>query len=115
MHSKRRARAESTRVALDGVSDIAEIATICARESGIEIVAIVDGKTNLDRFAGIPIARNYDAVADQIDGLIVTDLGVDARRPLGRRWRGSALSVLLLPSPPAKSESATVRRRYEYS
>ena len=62
------------RVALDGVSDIAEIATICARETKIEIVAIVDGKTTLDSFAGIPIARNYDVVADLIDGLIVTDL-----------------------------------------
>jgi len=62
------------RVALDGVSDIAEIATICARETSTEIVAIVDGKTDLARFAGIPIARNYDAVADLIDGLIVTDL-----------------------------------------
>ncbi len=62
------------RVALDGVSDIAEIATICARETKIEIVAIVDGKTTLDSFAGVPIARNYDVVADLIDGLIVTDL-----------------------------------------
>ena len=33
------------------------------------------GKPLSTRFAGIPIARNYDAVADQIDGLIVTDLG----------------------------------------
>ena len=62
------------RVALDGVSDIAEIATICARETDIEIVAIVDGKTALDRFAGIPIVRDYDAVAHRVDGLIVTNL-----------------------------------------
>ena len=62
------------RVALDGVSDIAEIATICARETNIEIVAIVDGKTALDSFVGVPIARNYDTIADLIDGLIVTDL-----------------------------------------
>jgi DNA-binding MarR family transcriptional regulator len=64
-----------TRVALDGVSDLAEIATICARETAVEIVAIVDGKTALERFAGIPIARSYDVVAHLIDGLIVTDLG----------------------------------------
>jgi len=64
-----------TRVALDGVSDVAEIAIICARETAIEIVAIVDGKTPLERFAGIPIVRSYDVVADLIDGLIVTDLG----------------------------------------
>lgn len=64
-----------TRVALDGISDVAEIATICARETAIEIVAIVDGRTTLECFAGIPIARNYDVLADLIDGLIVTDLG----------------------------------------
>jgi len=63
------------RVALDGVSDIAEIATICGRETDIEIVAIVDEETTLERFAGIPIVRNYDAIAGRIDGLIVTDLG----------------------------------------
>ena len=32
-------------VALSGVSDLAEIATICARESNVEIIAIVDDKT----------------------------------------------------------------------
>jgi len=63
------------RVALDGVSDIAEIATICARETDIEIVAIVDAKTALDHFAGIPVVRDYDAVAHRVDGLIVTNLG----------------------------------------
>ncbi len=63
------------RVALDGVSDLAEIAMICARETNVEIVAVVDDKTDLERFAGVPIARNYDAVADGIDVLIITDLG----------------------------------------
>jgi DNA-binding MarR family transcriptional regulator len=61
------------RLALNGVSDIAEIATICARECNIEIVAIVDDKTTLERFAGVPIARNYADVTDLIDALIVTD------------------------------------------
>ena len=64
-----------TRVALDGVSDLAEIAMICARETEVEIVAVVDGKTKLEHFAGIPIARSYDGVAAAIDGLIITDLG----------------------------------------
>jgi Winged helix-turn-helix DNA-binding len=63
-----------TRIALDGVSDLAEIATICARESAVEIVAIVDRQSNLTRFVGFPIARSYDEVADSIDGVIVTDI-----------------------------------------
>ena len=63
------------RVALDGVSDLAEIATICARESNIEVIAIVDPKTPYERFLGIPIVRSYDVLANRVDGLIVTDLG----------------------------------------
>lgn len=65
-----------TRVALDGVSDIAEIATICGRETDVEIVAIVDGETALERFAGIPVAPSYDAITNRIDGVIVTNVGV---------------------------------------
>ena len=63
-----------SRIALAGVSDLAEIATICARESAVEIVAIVDGQSNLTRFVGLPIARGYDEVAGSFDGVIVTDL-----------------------------------------
>ena len=57
------------RIALAGVSDLAEIATICARESAVEIVAIVDGQSILRRFVGFPIARSYDDVAGSIDGI----------------------------------------------
>src|SRR5580700_2325959 len=43
------------RVALFGVSDLAEIATICALEQAITIVAVVDGKSAHDRFVGTPV------------------------------------------------------------
>src|SRR5271157_1822025 len=42
------------RIVLAGVSDLAEIATICALEQGIAIVAVVDGKAAVDRFVGTP-------------------------------------------------------------
>ena len=61
-------------VALSGVSDLAEIATICARESNVEIIAVVDDNTPHESFAGIPIVRNYDAVDGRVGGVIVTDL-----------------------------------------
>src|SRR5437588_6364594 len=38
------------RIALIGVSDLAEIATICALEQGITIVAVVDARARQDRF-----------------------------------------------------------------
>ena len=62
------------RIALAGVSDLAEIATICALERGIEIVAVVDPRSRLSRFVTLPVHESFDAIADTIDGVLVTDL-----------------------------------------
>jgi len=62
------------RIALFGVSDLAEIATICALEQGVTIVAVVDGKTGMDRFVGAPLVASLDAVPGDFDALVVTDL-----------------------------------------
>src|SRR5271156_831656 len=63
-----------TRVALVGVSDLAEIATICALEQSIAIVAVVDGKAAVDRFVGTPVVKTIAALPDGFDALVVTDL-----------------------------------------
>jgi DNA-binding MarR family transcriptional regulator len=63
------------RVALIGISDLAEIATICALEQGITIVAVVDAKAMTDRFVGAPVVGSIDAVPGGFDALVVTDLG----------------------------------------
>jgi DNA-binding MarR family transcriptional regulator len=63
-----------TRVALAGVSDLAEIATICALEQGITIVAVVDAAAAQEKFVGAPVVRSLAAVADGFDALVVTDL-----------------------------------------
>jgi DNA-binding MarR family transcriptional regulator len=76
-----------TRIALDGVSDIAEIATICVREDGIEIVAIVDEQSTLERFAGIPIACNCDTVLDRVHAVIITDVRATQARVASARKR----------------------------
>src|SRR6266567_7201351 len=62
------------RIALIGVSDLAEIATICALEQGITIVAVVDAKARSDRFVGAPVVASIDAVPGDFDALVVTDL-----------------------------------------
>jgi hypothetical protein len=62
------------RVVLLGVSDLAEIATICALEQGIAIVAVVDAKATTDRFVGAPVVASIDAVPGDFDALVVTDL-----------------------------------------
>ncbi len=62
------------RIALAGISDLAEIAVICAVESGITIVAIVDANASAATFMGAPVARSFDAIAGTADAVVVTDL-----------------------------------------
>lgn len=62
------------RIALLGASDLAEIAAICALDSGIAIVAVVDAKCEATRFAGSPVVRELDGIADAIDAAMVTDM-----------------------------------------
>ena len=62
------------RIVLFGVSDLAEIATICALEQGIAIVAVVDAKATADRFVGARVVASIDAVPGGFDALVVTDL-----------------------------------------
>lgn len=72
-----------TRVALAGCGDLAEIATLCARdESGVEIIGIVgtDGKAadRPERFAGLPVVDRLTDLA-KVHAVIVTDI-VNAQR-----------------------------------
>jgi hypothetical protein len=62
------------RIVLVGVSDLAEIAAICAIEQGITIVAVVDAKSTSGRFVGAPVVPALAAVAEGFDALVVTDL-----------------------------------------
>jgi DNA-binding MarR family transcriptional regulator len=62
------------RIALVGVSDLAEIAIICALEQGAIIVAVVDGKAANDRFVGTPVVASLNAIPGGFDALVVTDL-----------------------------------------
>ncbi len=62
------------RILLAGVSDLAEISTICALESGITIVGIVDSQAAQTRFVGLPVFESFDAVSEKYDGIMVTAL-----------------------------------------
>lgn len=82
----RRAKAECTvlfntvrerglsRVALAGISDVAEIAMICALDTGVTVVAIVDDRTPLTKFVGVPVAPSFNAIAGTCDAVLITDL-----------------------------------------
>lgn len=62
------------KIALAGVSDLAEIATICALESGTTVVAVVDAASDKSRFVGIPVFCSFDAVPEPFDAVVVTAL-----------------------------------------
>jgi DNA-binding MarR family transcriptional regulator len=70
------------RIVLLGVSDLAEITTICALEQGIAIVAVVDAKATGAHFVGTRVVASIDAVPGGFDALVVTDL--EATRELVR-------------------------------
>jgi DNA-binding MarR family transcriptional regulator len=63
-----------SRIALAGFSDLAEIAVICAFESGITVVAVVDANASAATFMGAPVVRSFDAIAGTADAVVVTDL-----------------------------------------
>jgi hypothetical protein len=60
------------RVVLAGATELAEISTLCALETGIEIVAVVDAACASQRFIDLPVAASFEA-AGLFDGAIVTD------------------------------------------
>lgn len=66
--------ARLNRIALAGVSDLAEIAILCALEQGMTIVAVVDPKSANDRFVGTPVVKSIAAIPGEFDAVVVTDL-----------------------------------------
>lgn len=62
------------RIVLIGISDLAEIAAICAIESGIKLVGLVDPSEETDRFVGLPVRNDFEFPDKQADGAIVTAL-----------------------------------------
>ncbi len=71
--SAARARGIS-RIVLAGVSDLAEIATICAMNDGVQIVGVVDPKAAESRVAGMPVVASFDQVSAGFDAVLITDL-----------------------------------------
>lgn len=63
-------------VALIGISDLAEIAILCAMEAGITVAAVVDADAREERFIGIPVQTSLDGVAERVDAVVATNLVV---------------------------------------
>lgn len=61
-------------ILLVGQSDLAEIAVLCAIERSLVIVGLVQPGAGLDRFVGVPVFDNFDAVDARFDSVMVTDV-----------------------------------------
>lgn len=67
-------RAGLARIVLAGRSDLAEIALICALETGVEIVGVVDEAAGVSRFMGVPAFDSFERVQEPFDVIVVTDM-----------------------------------------
>lgn len=61
------------RIALYGLGDLCEIATLCAAEYPVQLLGIVDPLADTDQHAGLPVASSLSAF-QPLDAVIVTDL-----------------------------------------
>lgn len=62
------------RLVLAGQSDLAEVAILCAVESGVTIAALVDKRSDVNRFAGLPVVPSFEQVGEPFDAVVVTDV-----------------------------------------
>jgi DNA-binding MarR family transcriptional regulator len=62
------------KIVLAGRSDLCEIALLCAVDSPISIVAVVDPDEAAPRFLGIKVFHSYEAVDVPFDAVVVTHL-----------------------------------------
>lgn len=68
-----------TEFLLVGRSDLAEIAALCALEQGIEIVGLVQAGAGQEKFIGVPVFEDFNAVTSPFASVLVTDV-VNAHR-----------------------------------
>lgn len=61
------------RIAFAGVSDLAEVGTICGHDCGLDIVCIIDAERAGSRFCGLPVVANA-AACGEVDAVIVTSV-----------------------------------------
>lgn len=75
---ERARRSGLRRVALIGSGELAEIASLAAREADIEMVAVVDRTTNREKVFGVPVVKDVAELQDgvelqDVDALVITD------------------------------------------
>jgi DNA-binding MarR family transcriptional regulator len=62
------------RIAILGLSDLAEVAAICALDCGMTIVVAIDTRSESASFLGLPVKHGLDDLGDNVDAIVVTDM-----------------------------------------
>ena len=93
------------------MSDLAEIATICALECGAEVVGVVDGDASQPKFVGFPVFASFDEVNKPFDAVVIAALhnGGEILRDATDRYgaeRVYAPALLGLSEPASRSEAS---------
>ena len=75
---ERARRSGLRRVALVGSGELAEIASLAAREAEIEMVAVIDRTTNREKVFGVPVIKDVAELTEvaqfqEVDALVITD------------------------------------------
>lgn len=78
------------RIVFAGLSDLTEIAALCAADRSVAVVAVYEPGSSVNKFLGMPVVGRLD-VAPPFDAVVVTDL----RNPQGTFDR------LVLELPPS--------------
>lgn len=61
------------RIMLVGKTDLAEIAAICAHDTGVEVVGVIDADATGQSFVGLPVVGTFDGLGTTFDAAILTD------------------------------------------
>lgn len=85
-----------SRIVFLGRSDLAEIAAICALETGVEIVAVVDRASAGSHFMRMPVVADFDQIEGEFHAALVTDL-VDGRGSYERAVAAIGAERVLTP------------------
>jgi DNA-binding MarR family transcriptional regulator len=98
------------RIVLAGKSDLCEIAILCAMDSPVSIVAVVDPGETATRFLGVRVLPSYDDVDEPFDAVVVTHL-TSAKsifdHAVARFGADRVLAPDLLGLRPAQGQGAT--------
>ena len=76
---------------------------ICALDTGVKVTAVVDDKSTLSSFVGVPVVSSFDAVAEGCDAILITDLqraAELAEQANGRFGADRVLTPNLILPPP---------------